>query len=123
MRISDWSSDVCSSDLKGAREHAGCRVGGSRKDRVRRIERPETVKIAVGRRALLVRVAQAAGQFQIVGDVEGHLAEDGNGVAHEVGDLLIGGVKPVYGQAVTDVGGDEREIGRTPCRERGWRYR
>src|SRR3546814_3819805 len=31
MRISDWSSDVCSSDLGGAGPSWGCRVGGSLK--------------------------------------------------------------------------------------------
>src|SRR3546814_15649710 len=34
MRISDWSSDVCSSDLRGAQQGAGKGVGGAGVERV-----------------------------------------------------------------------------------------
>src|SRR3546814_10894673 len=40
MRISDWSSDVCSSDLGGAREHAAARDASGAGGRPRSAHRP-----------------------------------------------------------------------------------
>src|SRR3546814_11790470 len=94
MRISDWSSDVCSSDLLG--EELGALVGA---DHVGQADR----RVLVGRRAVA------------------RLAEDGNrrGVDHPLDALAQCRCHQAAGSL--DVGADQ-EIGRASCRERVCQY-
>src|SRR3546814_5635238 len=62
MRISDWSSDVCSSDLiGGGADVADAQIGiGPRRDRNRRLRAVVALCVTVGR-DLAHRIAAAAG--------------------------------------------------------------
>src|SRR3546814_3168359 len=59
MRISDWSSDVCSSDLRRTRWTASRRQGPGQPHASRRIARRRAAPDAVGRRQAAARPGQA----------------------------------------------------------------
>src|SRR3546814_4050776 len=61
MRISDWSSDVCSSDLDAGREAAHGRLGRSPLDAVPRGADEALPRVAGGRRRALEVALRAAG--------------------------------------------------------------
>src|SRR3546814_9289303 len=77
MRISDWSSDVCSSDLLVVEEHRYCRKarGGHR----------NAIRIEIDRRSceagLVVGIAKTAGHRELVGDRPVDLTEHSTALA------------------------------------------
>src|SRR3546814_10310394 len=112
MRISDWSSDVCSSDL----EHR--RAGGNAahvEDLAPAIAEPAIADD----QALLVRGELPRDRFHAEGAAAGHdngavsvvdLFQGSGDVFH---DLLKGVRHMIYGA----IGVDPRKIGRASCRE------
>src|SRR3546814_19901369 len=96
MRISDWSSDVCSSDLT-----EGDAVGGDR---------------AVGQRQAF-GVAANPRETLHQATVDGAVAADRQHLGRQVADDHLPGAGL---QAVADANGDE--IGRASCSERGCPY-
>src|SRR3546814_20170065 len=95
MRISDWSSDVCSSDLHG---RIGAQYAGAQADGVNKGQFRKSVKL---------RLREAAfGSDQ----ERGGASPEGVG---EVGD------RPCRPRFRADQTGPP-EIGRASCRERGW---
>src|SRR3546814_20701485 len=104
MRISDWSSDVCSSDLRGARSLTGW---GS--DRV----------LGVGPCA----PARSGGEAGL-GWVTSSDGAVGSGDLEDPG-VVHGDVPPAPMDEVVVPGAQEHEvgeIGRASCRERVWQY-
>src|SRR3546814_15756841 len=109
MRISDWSSDVCSSDLVVARVDAPQPAAASR---------------------LLELVQAAQGGLHLVGAdshvLPGLLRLPGLQRALGVGDALALGEyflrEPVDLRPVGLGPGRGAEIGRASCRERAWQY-
>src|SRR3546814_13179556 len=107
MRISDWSSDVCSSDLHAAVDLD--RLVGDPRQHLGRIELGRS-DLAVGRQALVeapgAREGQPVGGVDLryhVGELEGDTLEAADLLAEL---LALGGV------------GEPVEIGRASCRER-----
>src|SRR3546814_13024619 len=97
MRISDWSSDVCSSDLS---EEA-------HRDAVRRLDELESMHRIIPLEDLEVLNSIEFGKVRLT-DVDKELATYLRYVAsypRTPVEMLVAG-----------------EIGRAPCRERGWRY-
>src|SRR3546814_9495805 len=101
MRISDWSSDVCSSDLGGG-VVAGC---FGRQD----ARQGATDRNAVG----------AAGDR--VGTQRGRVTAAGLGREAQCGVTATGGLGAVTESRITKTGGDA-EIGRASWRERVCKY-
>src|SRR3546814_19043690 len=90
MRISDWSSDVCSSDLVGD--------PGELRFPARLLAIAQRRKGEVARRLgeldilILARVTPAGGQGQTVGQVALHMRESGEGLfvqARRAGDIAL----------------------------------
>src|SRR3546814_18015687 len=105
MRISDWSSDVCSSDLVGAQPRAYWGAYGASKAALETLVGAygEEVKNISAIRTHIVdpgatRTAMRARAFP--GEAPATLKEPA-----------------VVGRAIHDL-----EIGRASCRERGWQY-
>src|SRR3546814_13148549 len=109
MRISDWSSDVCSSDLLVVEEHRYCRKarGGHR----------NAIRIEIDRRSceagLVVGIAQTAGHRELVGDRPVDLTEHSTALP----------CLPIVG--ANDRRGDRKSVvwGKSvvgTCRSRGW---
>src|SRR3546814_7446918 len=94
LRISDWSSDVCSSDLMNLR--------------IRRCELADTLAAAAARRARLITVADHHDLADQQRTVPHH---GGDGAGLRAGADWIGRVLHVAA-----------EIGRAPCRERVCQY-
>src|SRR3546814_1382380 len=99
MRISDWSSDVCSSDLQAAVDHLDAAVAAT----------PTQPDLA----AVAGRVAGI--------DVD-HVRRDALFLAtsHAVHRIALA-IQPEVAAAGVDRG-EVEEIGRASCRERGWQY-
>src|SRR3546814_14102590 len=92
MRISDWSSDVCSSDLQADRRDL--RQGGGKRPGCEAARAVRTVDPGRGRvRALQGRVRRQARRGRAQPE-------------HPAGGAQA----------------DRAEIGRATCRERGWQY-
>src|SRR3546814_15538518 len=114
MRISDWSSDVCSSDLAAAGQLAPQDGREGEADEV-----VEGAARHVGVDQLLVEAARVLESLdhRLLGDLVEHHALDVNAVQH---------VAPLH--LVDDVPGDclalaiRVEIGRASWRERVWQY-
>src|SRR3546814_15157415 len=101
MRISDWSSDVCSSDLGGddERHHSDEVVrplGGSSWSRDHRV-------VVVGWDETIEPATPLIAQFPLQVQM--------GPAAHSYDD-----------QVARDHDGDKRQIGRASCRERVWQY-
>src|SRR3546814_4950370 len=104
MRISDWSSDVCSSDLPGLHHGGGMKIRRHRRRGGHGLRQPE-----------VERKLRAFGQ----GAEED---EDERRKIKIVGpDLVAGGQDPIEVVAADDVS-DDQEIGRASCRERVCQY-
>src|SRR3546814_5851664 len=98
MRISDWSSDVCSSDLRQAHAAEGVRVGivggahGEAHEDVDVAARPlrpglEVDDELLDRAVLLVERAQRRRHLREVAELEAHVAGMAGGGGPEVGVL------------------------------------
>src|SRR3546814_1241725 len=96
MRISDWSSDVCSSDLLRSDHRAGGAQAGDRR------------RFAAVRRCI-AQDLRARG---------GYLARD----VEQVLDAEDAAIQRSQRQAVPAAGIGGNEIGRGAGRERGWQY-
>src|SRR3546814_14288753 len=117
MRISDWSSDVCSSDLQALRDAvpkeglcAPAPGGGTVGDLVTRV-----LDIAAAGLA-------ARGEVNSMGDNEvgfleplRRIAKSGKSPAHDLLDRYEG----AWGRDLSNIY-DETKIGRASCREQGW---
>src|SRR3546814_20745072 len=122
MRISDWSSDVCSSDLKqGLTE--GRVSGGVEVD-----AREDVAADHIGREALaILRIIAPQRQRQAVGDVEIDGAEDRESlVLHFVAfvEAVSGaeeGIK-IFRRIAFERAKRAFKIGRASCRERVCQY-
>src|SRR3546814_14593360 len=126
MRISDWSSDVCSSDLKQGlydpiHEHDACGVGF-----IANIKGRKSNEIIGRGLEILLNIDHrgAVGADPLVGD--------GAGILIQIPDELLrdwaegaGVVLPQpgdYAVAMCFMPRDENEIGRASCRERVCQY-
>src|SRR3546814_5443934 len=96
MRISDWSSDVCSSDLGGQAQAS--RTLDLQKEKLRGVGGPGDLQPAVGERAALDRRAA------VIGD---------EAAAIDAATNVL---------ALQRVRKEAEEIGRAPCRERVSQY-
>src|SRR3546814_4659880 len=96
MRISDWSSDVCSSDLLAAFENRLQRGAAARYAALHRADRA-----AADRRAFLIGQLPRADQHERLALVDGQ---------HQQRALHVGKVQAV----VLIVGRDEQPLGRQP---------
>src|SRR3546814_19006851 len=99
MRISDWSSDVCSSDLTTQFDHLPARVGQHRKQSGHPFK-------------LLPRLQIAIGQGVIINDVRpfdlGHRSEiDYSGASHLVRDDRTCGLMEIAPRIVAMIDGGE----------------
>src|SRR3546814_16732167 len=108
MRISDWSSDVCSSDLRGDRLEVGAEVDRGFQ----------------GQYLLRGRLDAEVAQHGLVGEL--HLG-GGDGDTHAAGlqqrssaELHVGALVERTGAGAAAVA--EAQSGRAACRERGGRY-
>src|SRR3546814_19203019 len=104
MRISDWSSDVCSSDLLAGREEVG--------------RHPDDVD-HLGRRSV---GEGGAGEPR-----EDVVLRRAPAVLHVGGELLVEVLERRLGQVVVTGAADAagavlQQIGRASCRERVWQY-
>src|SRR3546814_15848965 len=110
MRISDWSSDVCSSDLA----RGGTLVTGS--DRI-------SDAIAAGRARLLIHEADAAEDGRRKLDGRLFAARGETGIELPAGraelSLALGRENVVHAAIVEKAAADRVENGRASCRERG----
>src|SRR3546814_1780297 len=94
MRISDWSSDVCSSDLGGAARH----------------QRPVVARPAPG-------ILHAAVEARHVGGAHGELVQVGLAEQHRAGVPQVA----ADGRLVGRMRSEERRVGKecvSPCRSR-----
>src|SRR3546814_13907202 len=103
MRISDWSSDVCSSDL----------AGGGRDGR-RRMADAEAVVFAFGAQAERRKTAESADRFEL-------------GAAPSEDFVWVSLMADIPDDAVvrrvdTHMQRQRQQIGRAACRERGCQY-
>src|SRR3546814_13470120 len=96
MRISDWSSDVCSSDLLGVGLEVGCLAPGGDVD----VLDPDS---AIEQRADMPRLAIVLPVMGVI-LANRHLAQDRHAMMHR---LAVDDVEIIA------------EIGRASCRERG----
>src|SRR3546814_20779039 len=111
MRISDWSSDVCSSDLQKRRRR--CRrswLVGCHHEAVPKVDHAD---LGGERRDLGVREVLRKAALQ--GGLVGGGVEVGERLGPRQGRLLALA-------EVVDVPPDDEEIGRASCRERGCQY-
>src|SRR3546814_17121310 len=114
MRISDWSSDVCSSDLKS---HSIIFViTEGERDRVRRTARAHQLEGLFDRiieAPKIPRIYQRA--LRLVGDAS---------TAFMVGDQLQRDIRPAKEAGLRTIyfPGGFRQIGRASCRERVCQY-
>src|SRR3546814_12549433 len=107
MRISDWSSDVCSSDLFGVEPGA---YTGAQRQRLGRFERAdggtlfldEVGDLPLPAQVKLLRVLQTGEVERLGGDRPGHV------------DVRIVAATPVHLTSAVAA----RKIGRDSCRER-----
>src|SRR3546814_13550280 len=109
MRISDWSSDVCSSDLRGLERRRTRRPGHPRLH-----DRRDAAEVT----ALL---APTASRFLRHGRV---IQLGGAAVGVAVAAACPVGLKagPLFDGSPLQAPADMREIGRASCRERVWQY-
>src|SRR3546814_13899060 len=105
MRISDWSSDVCSSDLGAALCGGGAGQHGRRRRQARALLRGDR---QAGRRAdaLQDQYQRAAARLIAVRRVPGLIAL-----------LALVLAVPTFGQSAT-----RAQTGSASCRERVWQY-
>src|SRR3546814_7598133 len=98
MRISDWSSDVCSSDLDAARARLADRIG------------VEQQKVGGGADRDAAAVPDAVEAGRLAGELtDGLFEREGPALPYPMAEKL----QPVSGVA---------EIGRASCRERECQY-
>src|SRR3546814_15860111 len=120
MRISDWSSDVCSSDLLLQRDRGlpADRLCGvtARTARGRVVERSE----ADAGSDVDLRQVKAAGLTQLLVNsltVAGHDAD-----VRVSGDRLLDRLLPRHSMSRNRQWKVTGQIGKASCRERGWQY-
>src|SRR3546814_15164348 len=91
MRISDWSSDVCSSDLEAFDGELGSAVGGGAHEAERAAHRGEVEDVSA---ALAAHDRQyRAGDAEAAEDVGGELPLDGGGrQLLEEAELAVAGI-------------------------------
>src|SRR3546814_19943904 len=120
MRISDWSSDVCSSDLVGARDvapgedlrHAG--VDAPLDHQVVGLARLQKVGEVAALDALLAHPHEAR--------VEGDVVAGGAGAEHHNAAAIHHEAAHREGLIARLIAHEVIEIGRASCWERGWQY-
>src|SRR3546814_15248485 len=113
MRISDWSSDVCSSDLAGVGD-SEVGIGRRHHERARAVYWPEGA-IGRGRAGEPVRVERPR---------DGLADNSRQGEPRDFDSPFFPrsrsvGIDPCY---VRSLCLDRRKNGRASCRERGWQY-
>src|SRR3546814_14677007 len=101
MRISDWSSDVCSSDLLSRNRRLGLALG-----------RGQSLQDAVREIGQVVESVQTADEVMRLADRHGLELP----IAHNVRDVLHGDITPA--EALRRLLARE-QTGRAACRERG----
>src|SRR3546814_500561 len=101
MRISDWSSDVCSSDLFAAADDRTYDIEGSGPGEAFRLERVVEEPLGGGRRRLWIPAKDSADRIGVIGLVDdGSIALDSwETVGSLTGELLVS--KAQYGDHIT----------------------
>src|SRR3546814_6569098 len=101
MRISDWSSDVCSSDLFAAADDRTYDIEGSGPGESFRLERVIEEPLGGGRRLLWIPAKDSADRIGVIGLVDdGSIALDSwETVGSLTGELLVS--KAQYGDHIT----------------------
>src|SRR3546814_14906998 len=112
MRISDWSSDVCSSDLQAIAAHR--RVGADDARGPQACARPDAGALFY----------DAVRSYADSGGYMGCRCNDRAGMNAGFQALQSVAVEPLGQQGVHEVGlaAQHWQIGRASCRERGWQY-
>src|SRR3546814_12420298 len=103
MRISDWSSDVCSSDLR--RDERGERGGDFARAGI--LQRDDLAGRAVA--------VDAGGERADAANIVGEIGDD------EAVGVAVRGERALRADERTQRF-DRRQIGRASCRERVWQY-
>src|SRR3546814_18203924 len=119
MRISDWSSDVCSSDLLSSKQHSKPRRSPAvgRRKTARDFKRlPETVPSLPGRAGGLHGPAPGPRLKGLGGSALGLGARQGGAVGGPAR------TRPASPGSLPGVGGGHVPIGRASCGERGCQY-
>src|SRR3546814_16617177 len=116
MRISDWSSDVCSSDLLalhvGAGEAVQLLLDLALEEAAKLVEAFETHRLGEG----VVGLGLARRLHLVDRDVKGRC------LTLEVFDVVVGRAGNVYRALLIGLGADQLEIGSASCRERVCQY-
>src|SRR3546814_5633164 len=107
MRISDWSSDVCSSDLFDGRNNPAGRPGEARSGGLERLDACGQAALVAGGLVLVDQAAGAEPVEQRLGRLEGFLGAEGVVGFERLEGFLDGGA-PTRTLAVVALG----EIGR-----------